>query len=96
MRLPCLRFTSALCCLIVGFGGLSALALDDTDSLKCDNGIVQVGDSKFDVQSKCGEPSALEEGGDVWIYDFGSTEFLYYLTFKHDIVEWIQVGERGK
>ena len=93
MRLPYLQLTCALGCLIVG---LTALALDDADSLQCDNGIVLVGDSKFEVQTKCGEPSAREERGDVWIYDFGPTEFLYYVTFTNDVVERIQVGERGK
>jgi hypothetical protein len=32
------------------------------DSLRCDGGIVQVGDSKLDLLAKCGRPSLSEDG----------------------------------
>jgi hypothetical protein len=95
MRLPCIRFTIALCCLIVGVSCLTASALDDADSMQCGDAMVFIGDPKLEVQTKCGEPSAREERGDVWIYNFGPTEFVYYLTFTDGIVERIQVDGHG-
>jgi hypothetical protein len=72
-----------------------AWALDDLSSLQCEEGIVSIGDAKFEVQQKCGEPTRREQRGDLWIYDFGSDEFVYYLFFVEERLERIQVGGYG-
>ena len=76
------------------------LALDQTSSLDCSGGTVYTGDSKDSVREKCGDPQkvAPREGKwspDIWIYNFGPSEFLYYVTFTNDMVERIQTGDYG-
>ena len=76
------------------------LALDETSSLDCSGGTVLTGDSKDSVREKCGDPQkvAPREGKwspDIWIYNFGPSEFLYYVTFTNDRVERIQTGDYG-
>jgi hypothetical protein len=81
------------------FSATPSLAVDreDVDSLGCSNGIVNVGDSKSDVLKKCGEPTRKEGfQGYLWVFDFGSSDFLYYLTFYQDRLERIQTGSYGK
>jgi hypothetical protein len=90
-----------------------SIDLYDSSDWKCSNGILNIGDSKYDVINKCGEPTSREEFGEptvqkefgepifredhgtVWVYDFGSTKFIYYITFDGDRVERIQYGEYG-
>ena len=67
-------------------------ALDDIANMQCDGVIAEIGDQKFDLQQKCGPPSATEENGQVWIYDRRPDDFVYYVTFDDDRVERIQVG----
>jgi hypothetical protein len=69
--------------------------LYDSSDWKCSNGILNIGDSKYDVIKKCGEPTSREDRETVWVYDFGSTKFIYYITFDGDTVERIQYGEYG-
>jgi hypothetical protein len=96
MRFSYLRLACAICLLILGAGCLTALAdMDDTDSMQCGESIVLIGDTKPEVQSKCGDPSATEERDRVWIYNLGPTDFVYYITFTEDVVERIQVDGYG-
>ena len=75
------------------------LALDDTSSLECDGGTVSQGDSEDSVREKCGNPQKVtQEDGDspiVWFYNFGPSEFVYYVSFTNQIVERIQMGGYG-
>ncbi len=73
-----------------------AVDLEDADTLGCTDGIVNMGDSKSDVLEKCGEPTRKEGFQEYrWIYDFGSSKFVYYLTFSRDRLERIQTGGYG-
>ncbi len=85
--------------LILFFLGVSSsLAIDreDVSSLGYSDGIVNVGDSKSDVLEKCGEPTRKEGFQKyVWVYDFGSSNLVYYLTFSRDRLERIQTGGYG-
>jgi hypothetical protein len=85
--------------LILFFLGVSSsLAIDreDVSSLGCSDGIVNVGDSKSDVLEKCGEPTRKEGFQEyLWVYDFGSSNLVYYLTFSRDRLERIQTGGYG-
>ena len=93
-----------LAILITAFIGMfvlqpDLLALDSTSSLECDNGIVSQGDSEDSVRDKCGNPQKVtREDADspiVWFYNFGPSEFVYYVSFTNGIVEQIQMGGYG-
>ena len=63
------------------FGGQVYLyAAEETSSIMCDEGVVNIGDMDVDVRGKCGEP----KGGDSnqWEYDFGPGEPGYTVIFK--------------
>jgi len=74
-------------------------ALDSASDMQCGTEIVSVGASRFDVKEKCGEPTSIElsqgYGTEQWIYNFGPTEFVYYLTFVNGTLEQIEVGGYG-
>jgi hypothetical protein len=73
-------------------------ALDDAGSLRCDRESIMTGDTDFQVKTACGKPDSILIKGSarqVWIYNFGPTEFVYYLTFVNGRLERIQVGEYG-
>jgi hypothetical protein len=74
-------------------------ALDDASSLECDGGIVLQGDSEDSVRDKCGNPQKVtREDADspiIWFYNFGPSEFVYYVSFTDGIVERIQAGGYG-
>ena len=78
-------------------GNLSAL--DDASSLQCSGGTVLAGDPEDSVRDKCGEPQKVtQEDADsptVWFYNFGPSEFVYYVSFTNGVVERIQIGGYG-
>jgi hypothetical protein len=99
--------------------------------LRCGTRIVSLGDRKFDVVAKCGEPTyrgvryekrirrdlfrdlfpprELRESEkyreplfveefvevDEWVYNFGSLQFVRYLTFENGILVNIETGDYG-
>ena len=69
--------------------------LSDVSALQCSDGIVSVGDMKYHVIKKCGEPTYKMNNGNVWIYDLGSTELIRYIAFAGDKVHRIQLGGYG-
>ncbi len=75
----------------------NVMALDDTSSLQCDGGIVAPGDSADSVREKCGEPQQVltpdPQEPVKWVYDFGGTQFTYYVSIVNGKVERIQVGD---
>lgn len=66
-----------------------AFALGETESMRCNNGIVSPGNTTDELIEKCGLPAArrgMTRGytyagkryyGEEWIYDFGPQEFVY-------------------
>jgi hypothetical protein len=74
-------------------------ALDETDSLECSGGTVFTGDSQESVLNKCGDPQKVTRQDAaspvIWIYNFGPSEFVYYVTFTEGVVIRIQVGNYG-
>jgi hypothetical protein len=83
----------------LALGALDVFALDDVNLLRCNRETIAIGDTPFDVYETCGEPDKRVrlEGGNVerWVYDFGPTEFLYYLKFVNGRLARIQTGEYG-
>jgi hypothetical protein len=81
--------------LLVFATGAFAQTLDTIDALQCAGGPVFIGDNQYKVWEKCGEPALREEYGRIWIYNFGPTDFIYYLTFANDVLEQIQIDGYG-
>ena len=77
----------------------NVLAMDDISSLRCDGGIVAEGDSEDSVKEKCGEPQQVlttdPQEPVKWVYRFGDTQFIYYVSVVDGKVERIQTGESG-
>jgi hypothetical protein len=77
----------------------NATALDDTPSMQCAGGIVAPGDSQDSIREKCGEPQKVlrpdPQEPVVWVYNFGSTQFVYYVSIVNGLVERIQTGTYG-
>jgi len=75
------------------------LALDEAAELECDGGTVSIGDSQDSVRDKCGSPQTVSQqdidSPIIWFYNFGPTEFVYYVTFTNGLVERIQMGGYG-
>jgi hypothetical protein len=66
--------------------------------MRCGSKIINVGATKNVVQESCGEPEKVEQGApysEVWVYNFGSDRFVYYLTFEGIKLSRIQTGDRG-
>ena len=68
---------------------LAANAQATDSSWRCGQKIIEIGDSKYDVLTKCGEPKFKEEisGADErrveeWIYKQGSRQLTRVLTFS--------------
>jgi hypothetical protein len=74
-------------------------ALDGTSSLECDGGTVSQGDSEDSVRDKCGDPQKVTQrdvdSPIIWFYNFGPSEFVFYVSFTNGIVERIQMGGYG-
>jgi hypothetical protein len=85
--------------LLVHISGEIAPALDSAADMQCGDQVITVGASQFDVRENCGEPTGIELGPGLgteqWIYNFGPTEFVYYLTFANGTLERIEVGGYG-
>jgi hypothetical protein len=92
--------------LLAGFLWLAPLAAK-ADSIRCDGGIVSVGDSKLDLLAKCGPP-ALQEAEPVatanadasllierWTYNFGPQRFLQIVSLQGGRVIAVERGSYG-
>jgi len=79
-------------------------------TLRCDGGIVSVGDSKLDLLAKCGEPALVEvwleerwagPGArsaatvERWSYNFGPNRFLQFVTLATGKVTTVERGSYG-
>lgn len=52
------------------------------------------------MRNKCGDPQKVtQEDADspiIWFYNFGPSEFVFYVSFTNGIVERIQMGGYGE
>ena len=59
----------------------------DVSNIRCDGGIITIGDLKRDVEDKCGEPLREtyidNEPFRIWVYRFGQSDYLNYIGFIH-------------
>ena len=76
-----------------------AMDLDSEPFMNCDGNIVEPGDSAESVIEKCGQPQRVlrpdPQEPVIWVYNFGSTEFEYYVSIVNDQVQRIQSGQYG-
>ena len=59
---------------------LPIFAAEETASMMCDEGVVNIGDTDVDVQRKCGQPD--NQSMDQWVYNFGPSQPIYSVVFK--------------
>lgn len=73
--------------------------LDDVPSFRCEGETVSTGDQAFAVREACGVPEKITKSGggavEEWVYNFGPTKFIYYVTFVNGRLERIQAGGYG-
>jgi hypothetical protein len=55
-------------------------AAEETSSMMCDGGVVNIGDADVDVQDKCGQPNS--QSINEWVYNFGPSQPAYKVIFK--------------
>ena len=65
-------------------------AAEETSTMMCDEGVVNIGDTDADVREKCGEPNS--QSMDKWIYNFGPSEY-FTVIFKEGKVVRILEGQ---
>jgi hypothetical protein len=77
----------------------NVMALDDEPYMQCDGAIVAPNDSADSVVEKCGKPQQVlrpdPQEPVIWVYNFGSTEFNYYVSIVDGLVQRIQSGNYG-
>jgi len=84
----------AFASLVVIFGIHSSIfAAEETSSIMCDNGTVNIGDMEVDVQAKCGEPNS--QNMNEWVYNFGPDQPVYTVIFSEGKVVRILEDEWG-
>lgn len=63
----------------------------------CGGRLVSEGDSKAEVEAKCGEPASKEtrSKGEEWVYDFGPRSLVRILTFRGGRLIGTETGGYG-
>ena len=61
-------------------GSITIFASEETSTMMCDEGVVNIGDADVDVQDKCGEPNS--QSINEWVYNFGPSQPVYKVIFK--------------
>ena len=69
---------------------ISIFAAEETSTMMCDEGVVNIGATDADVREKCGEPN--RQSIDSWVYDFGPSEY-FTVFFKDGKVVRIMEGK---
>ena len=60
-------------------GGNSLYAAEETSSMMCDRGMVNIGDTDVDVRDNCGQPDT--RGANQWVYEMSPTQ-TYTVIFE--------------
>ena len=81
--------------LVVFSSSIYVFAAEETSSIMCDNGVVNIGDMQTDVQDACGEPNSQNYEQNAWIYNFGPSQPVYTVFFKEGQVVKILEDEWG-
>jgi hypothetical protein len=79
--------------LIVFSSSIFVFAAQETSSMMCDEGVVNIGDMGVDVEDKCGQPD--RRNTNEWLYIFGPAQPVYKVIFKEGKVVRILEDESG-
>ena len=79
-----------LCILMVFTSTSAVLAAEETSTMMCDEGVVNIGNADANVREKCGEPNS--QSMDKWVYNFGPSEH-FTVIFKAGKVVRILEGQ---
>lgn len=71
----------------------SVFGAEETSSIMCDNGVVNIGDMDVSVQDTCGQPNS--QTMNEWVYNFGPSQPVYTVIFKEGKVVKILEDEWG-
>ncbi len=71
----------------------------DIGSMYCGTQTVAVGDTAFEVRAACGPPDFTDttdgRGLQIWVYNFGPTQFVHYLIMQDGRLQRIELGDYG-
>ena len=68
---------------------ISIDAAEEVKTIMCNGGIVNVGDTTYDVEDKCGQPNSRDRS--QWFYEFGPSQPAYLVIFNEGKV--VQIME---
>ena len=78
---------------------VSAQTPSDIGSMYCGTKTVAVGDTAFEVRTACGPPDFTDttdgRGLQIWVYNFGPTQFVHYLIMQDGRLQRIELGDYG-
>ena len=100
--------TAMVVLLLLLFLPCNSFGDDSITSVRCKNGLVNIGANNLEVIKKCGEPvhkdvieaaSKTTSRGYVeiqeWTYNYGPTDFIYTFRLEGSTVVGIRRGDRG-
>ena len=90
MKKRTIYIISLLFVVMVFANPIVVFSAEETSTMMCDEGVVNIGDTDADVRGKCGEPNS--QSMDKWIYDFGPSEY-FTVFFKEGKVVRILEGK---
>ena len=73
--------------------GMPIFAAEETASMMCDEGVVNIGNSDADVLDTCGQPD--HQSNNEWVYDFGPSQPRYTVIFNDGKVVRILESEQS-
>ena len=68
---------------------LCAASYRQVSSFFCGSETIKVKDTKYEIKKKCDKP-LMKETGDLWVYDMGPGDYVYYLYFVDGILERVE------
>jgi hypothetical protein len=63
-------------------------AAEETATMMCDEGVVNLGDTDVNVRDKCGEPNS--QSMDEWVYDFGPSQSFKVIFKRGKVVRILE------
>jgi hypothetical protein len=95
-----MRMIGAIAIAMVELLPVSSRAQGADENMRCGQRVIAVGETMYDVQTKCGEPTQrIQRGGgskgrwaniEEWTYDFGSKRFVRVLTFNNGRLVYVE------
>lgn len=95
-----LRITVVTCLCLCLLTTNAVAGADEYESCRCKNELATKGDTKQDVQRKCGQPLQVSYNVrrgcyEMWLYNFGPNEFMQGICFERGSVQKVLSLTRG-